>query len=123
MAGNTKLLGFSPDGKVQLERWGGKASVSISADSLDALRRVCSTELPMVSDMTHRLSDVTVGYSGQFGRVSIEMTPALARELASSLGDDDHGLSEDLREMVPLLYKAAKDHEEYISAHDEPGLS
>jgi hypothetical protein len=132
MAGNTKLVGFSPrpegvGGVVNLERWGGKVTAEISEGSLESLREAC-TKLP--SGPPPGSGDgrgyFNVWYNKSVGRICTDMQPASAVALASLLKDCielDVPLNHDvLREWSHSLEAAAKAHEEYCDSEGEPGV-
>jgi len=125
MAGNTKFMGFTPDGKVQLERWGGKSTVAVSPESLSALRVACYSELPKGPQQRRRddLDDFHVGYDEQVGRVRVDMDPATAAYLADRLEffrDDE--VVEKIAPWANDLRVAVQAHHDYHNTDGEPGI-
>ena len=131
MAGNTKLRGFTPDGKVQLERWGSSIIVEVSKDSLTHLRDACFTQLPKKPPkQTKLIGDMDTKYDSNCGRVNVSMTPHIASLLSEFLSDmlkelDEPSISltviTTLSELNESLLQAVEKHKEYISI-DEPGV-
>jgi len=123
MAGNTKLMGFAPNGKIQLERWGKSVEVKISNNSMKLIRDICTSELPThPPDPPGGLSDANAGYNSAMGRVFIELTPRLAEEVASILDDMRTIIQNDATLELPgQIRRAVVAHKEFVN-RDEPGL-
>jgi len=132
MAGNTKLMGFTPEGKVQLERWGCKAVVSVSPDSLSALRRACYTELPKKPTQRRRddISGWDVSYDEQVGRILLDLDVEKATILADLVAyraAHSEELTDDLAEMLSCwasnLMSSVQAHHDYLNKDGEPGVA
>lgn len=130
MAGNTKLMGFTPDGKVQLERWGTKITIFVSPDSLDSIRRACYTELPKKPSQKERdgFDECSIHYDEYVGRVhmvlDIESAAGLADALdrgCSPLGSDD--VHEKVSNWASRLRSSVKTHHDYHNTEGEPGVA
>lgn len=132
MAGNTKLVGFSPrpegvGGVINLERWGEKAEVVISEESLHSVRRACQC-LPSRPPQENK--NEPDGFNAQYdksvGRVRVDMDPRAAEYLAQVLGGDiEEGLllrEDDVRSWIHSLRAAVEAHDNYHSAEGEPGV-
>jgi len=125
MAGNTKFMGFTPDGKVQLERWKGKAIVDVSPESLSALRTACYQELPKQPDQRRRddLDEFNAHYDDNVGRVVVDMDPEAAKYLASQLAFfRDSEVVERVEPWVHSLNEAVQAHHDYHNKEGEPGV-
>ena len=141
MAGNTKLIGFGSNGVVELERWGGKAKVVVSKESLETLRAACYQQLPKAPKQNGEGSqdDFNVAYDSSVGRVRLDLDTVTAGELAAFLQFGleefqgcDSGTGESLggvkklNERVPSWIRDLKEtvqaHEDYLNTEDEPGV-
>lgn len=124
MAGNTKLMGFTPEGKVQLERWGGTATVMVSPESVAALRNACYSELPKKPGGKSDLDVCHVSYDEHVGRVHVELdidsAALLADCLESSSGFEKY---EELESWSGRLKKAIQAHYDYHNREGEPGVT
>lgn len=129
MAGNTKLIGFSPDNVVTLERWGKRACVHLPAQAVDDLRGACR-RLPS-SPGVPESKDIHVQYSERTGQVLVEMSPYEARQLSMLLAHfrdmaelpNWSSVLENLVTSFPQqLTGAARDHDLYVNTNDEPGI-
>ncbi len=119
MAGNTKLIGFTPSGDVQLERWGEVATVVVSQDSLRSLREACFDDLPKRPPRREEhLSGVAVSYSKQLGIINMEMAPDQATELMGILTTCE---VKPFPTVVARLEKCVKEHLDYTDI-GEPGV-
>jgi hypothetical protein len=116
MAGNTKFIGFSPDGMVQLERWGGKAMIEISKESLNALRAACYNGLPKNPPAQLHSTGTHVEYDEERGRVEILLDPEKALQLANAIEGWDLNLASDLK----FAYEA---HLNFHDTSKEPGVN
>jgi len=134
MAGNTKLIGFGAripgkPGVLHLMRWNGKASVTISEESLEKIRDACYNELPQKPQQGARddLDNFNVQYNESVGRVFVDMDPDTALELANIIGEwidrapNSKGAEEQSGSWVHSLGEAVQAHRDY---HDrnEPGV-
>lgn len=131
MAGNTKLLGFSPrsgdvGGVVNLERWGEQKSVEISQGSVVAIRTACA-ELPSKPPEQQNGNDsFKVRYDESVGRVLVDMDPRAAKylenllEAAKAQGADCSGTC--IPSWMHHLRVAAKAHEDFHNIEGEPGV-
>jgi len=122
MSGNTKFLGFTNDGKILLERWGGKEAVEVSKESLKVLRAACFEALPKKPEQK-KDSDVgfSVNYNERVGLITMNMSPAAARELACFLTLAVSGKGALSEAWVRPIMDAVDAHEKYVSP-DEPGV-
>ena len=128
MAGNTKLMGFTPDGKVQLERWGVKVPIFVSPDSLDSIRRACYTLLPKKPSQRGRDDlECSIYYDEHVGRVHLVMDVESAAGLAECL--ERYAQCFPLGEMYekalswsPRLKSAVEAHHDYHNTNREPGV-
>lgn len=122
MAGNTKLIGFSNDGELVLERWGKRAKVSVSEPSLTAVRHACSNALPSKPNVPFRTCSSAVGYDSTYGRVSVELSPEFAKKLCDYI-DKGPGWKEELKldDMAEGIKEALEEHRNYTNT-DEPGV-
>lgn len=132
MAGNTKLLGFSAvkEGALTLERWGGKAEVVVSPESLAALRKTCFEDLPRAPATQSHWPDYKTAYEGDMGRTALSLNMVTTKILVEALGRYiDHrqgvdsegktGLMENLRED---LKRCVEEHKAYLDTDNEPGV-
>lgn len=142
MAGNTKLVGFSPrpdgivgiGGVIVLERWGDKKSVGVSASSLSALRKACSLlpeQPPRGRD--NDTDSFRVRYDESVGRIHLDLgTDAahfLAQLIEGRLAEDPGELEvlnnrseEKVRSWIHSLKASVQAHEDYHSVEGEPGV-
>ena len=129
MARNTKFLGFSGDNNITLERWGGKATIALSKESIGALRAACYSELPK-EPQRRRIgldnSYPSTHYNDELDHIAVAMPPKYVEELLSILeplareelarGGNKLGFwLSDLSEALDL-------RKEYLNTEDEPGL-
>lgn len=117
MAGNTKLMGFSPDGLLVFQRWGMKSAITVSKESLEAIRHACIHVLPAECPQKEwTLGDITVNYREDYGRIVIEMSPDAADELAELLHSlkPDGVLEGDLFRLPEAIDEQRQVHEDYI---------
>jgi len=140
MAGNTKLVGFSPrpegivgiGGVVVLERWGERRSVGVSASSLGAIRKACS-QLPTQPPKGRSDDSFDVSYDESVGRIHLDLDAATAYFLAELLEGrlvEDPGEVEELndraeervRSWIHSLKASVQAHEDYHSVEGEPGV-
>ena len=116
MAGNTKLVGFSPKGEIVLERWGVKTKLQVSPESMGSIRHACIHKLPAECPQAEwDLGDVTVNYREDFGRIVIEMSPETADDFSEFLYSyrQQAGLKGGLFHLTEALDKARAEHEAY----------
>ena len=134
MAGNTKLLGFSPrtgdvGGIVNLERWGKKVAVEISHGSVVAIRAGCA-ELPdKPPEQQNGGNDFKASYDESVGRVLVDMDPMVASYVVAALKDgaDGYGprFGPDASRTWPwihLVEAAIEAHKKYHNVEGEPGV-
>lgn len=124
MAGNTKLKGFTPEGKVQLERWGSKTLVVVSGGSLEALRKACYEDLPKKPDQGNDACIDHIYYDEHLGSVRM----VLGIESASYLADCLESVApfegyENMGGWSTRLRKAVQDHYDYHNRDGEPGVT
>lgn len=116
MAGNTKLIGFTPGGDIVLERWGERARATVGPEGLEAIRHACIHVLPAECPQAEwDLGDVTVNYREDFGRIVIEMSPETADDFSEFLYSyrQQAGLEGGLFHLTEALDKARAEHEAY----------
>ena len=127
MAGNTKLMGFSPDGVVQLQRWGGTVTTKMSPSSVGKLEQACR-DLPTKPKQVSPLP-AQVTYSEEFGYFEAQFGREEAEKLAKLLRFAIHKgqilgksyVSAGIR-WVDELVEAMEDMDVYLNTQDEPGV-
>ena len=116
MAGNTKLMGFTPQGEIELERWGDRTKVYISEKSLYAIRKACYAVLPKKPKepvTPANLKEIHVEYDETTGRIKANFSIGAAERLVDYT-ECDEGLATLLREAVVT-------HRMYLEHKSEPG--
>jgi hypothetical protein len=127
MAGNTKLIGFDvKSSKIKLRRWGEDVMVKVSPESVEAIRKVCTYDLPRKPLPHHTgLFELQVQYDESFGQAVVRMNPAVLERLIGYLRSTPEKEAEFLNhhfvELVGGLDQALEDHRNYTDV-DEPGL-
>lgn len=116
MAGNTKLMGFAPDGTLTLARWGEQVSCKISLVSIGKIRKLCYEALPMSPPRKSFLhaSDFVVEYQEDTGRVRVDMSIGRAEELVD--------IGELMTSESVTLRGAVEDHHKFHETENEPGV-
>ena len=132
MAGNTKLVGFSPrpegvGGVINLERLGEKVVVEVSEESLGSIRDACMNLPSRPPQVNSDGSDgFKIHYDESMGRILVDMDPGAAKYLAQVLGGDieegDLLRETDVRSWVHHLRSTVKAHEDYHNVEGEPGV-
>lgn len=126
MAGNTKLVGFIEGNKVQLQRWGGKVTVPLDAESHAALRRACYDELPKNPKQWNAglRNDFEAKYNEDYGRVGVDLSVETAAYLADMLEilvKDNLDAVEKVKPWAASLREAIQAHKDFHDK-DEPGV-
>lgn len=129
MAGNTKLVGFLSDNRIQLERWGTSATIQLDDESVQAIRRACFEQLPQrpTQSSSDHLDDFGVRYDSGVGRIQLELSTDAASLLADLLDvvmNKTQAGEEERRTVQPYvdaIRKAVQAHKDF---HDrcEPGV-
>lgn len=131
MAGNTKFLGFgkTPHGEdtgvIFLERWGGRASVKVSEESVAELRRACIEILPKVPPPPTYHPEFNASYDGSGNDfIAIAVSTKGAETLLDILdrGRSAENNSEFSASAFRILRNAITDRKKYLSKVDEPGI-
>lgn len=141
MAGNTKFMGFgvseegSSTGLVHLERWGGKTSVPVSADSLNSLRKACYQDLPKAPPKEGKgvWTDFNAAFddTGLSDGIDVKLSAtgaALLREVldAATIYAGSSSLSETelsfVKDSLSILDKAISERDRCFNSLDEPGV-
>lgn len=131
MAGNTKLIGFTPDGKVQLERWGIKVVVKVSERSLMFMRNACYQQLPSKPQQRKRddLDDFNVQYDTDVGRIRLDLDVQTAEALAKRLESSQAKFfvfrragAKRVGAWIHSLKDAVQAHLDFHNASGEPGI-
>ena len=136
MAGNTKLLGFAPDGTVLLQRWGKKASVKLPAESIQILRDACYNDLPKKpAGQFIPITEFRAQYDERTGTIEIEVSAGAASKVAKALGiisfAHQHSVgdqkqnpesAEELKGWSARLEDLVAEHKRYLDTKDEPGV-
>jgi len=128
MAGNTKLVGFLDNHRIQLERWGVKVAVSLDTGSAEAIRTACFYELPKKPNQrpsTH-LESFVCAYDQDRGRVGLNLDPETASYLADLLEvlvKNDVNAMDKVRPWIEKLRGSVQAHTDYHSGKDEPGAA
>jgi hypothetical protein len=127
MAGSTKLMGFSPrpvgvGGVLNLERWGEKETVEISADSLGRIRDACQ-RLPARPPQESKNGSGSFNVQCDEGRIRVDMAPANAEALASVLAEsaDPSNAEHETWAWIHSLRAAIQDYRDSIER--EPGVN
>lgn len=119
MAGNTKLTGFLPDNGIQIERWGKKAQIILSEESIQSLRSGCY-ELPTRPPQQNSWTSFQVKYDEMLGRVMVGMSPASAEMLADLL-ESLSAEKPEVRCWITDLREGVQAHIDYHNMN-EPGV-
>lgn len=128
MSGNTKLVGFLNDNRVQLERWGVRAVVQLDPQSVDLLRAACFNDLPghPIQKRTENLAAFRSVYDAATGRIHIYLSVNVAKclgDLLVNLAKEGTHTSPEISVWAENLLKAVQDYKDTLSRKDEPGVS
>lgn len=132
MAGNTKLIGFVPGGKVRLERWGVYENVEIGDEAVEALREVCKEKLPSEPPVQHpeKLGVgflVTYDYNLGCIRLALYVDEAARLNDCIACAAGDHSAADKVdveelmrwRDKIEAALQAYRDHRD----RKEPGIA
>jgi hypothetical protein len=123
MAGNTKLLGLSPDNSINLSRWGKEVKVRITKESMLNIRNALAGLPSKPPEQSNDSNSFKVHYDESVGRVLVDMDPATAMALVDKLEFfRDEEVVEELGPWVHSLRAATKAHEDYHNVQGEPGV-
>lgn len=131
MAGNTKFMGFSPDGMVKLTRWGGEAMIEISKESVASLRIACFDGLPKKPPLHTVVSKpLRINYDETTGAVVMVLDPFDAEKIMSVLVGADAEGEQIYKTATIEVAKAASEkikdavqaHHDFINTDGEPGV-
>jgi hypothetical protein len=118
MAGNTKLIGFGPGSTIELQRWGEKVQVKLELESIKALRAACYDQLPKKPpERLGSMEDFDVFYDESVGRVTLSLSPDMAKKISDVMAPLDILMSAVAKELA-VAHQA---HLDYINV-DEPGV-
>lgn len=123
MAGNTKLLGFSPNGALTLQRWGKVAIVEVGEEAVEKVMRACRDDLPSAPPEQEPVEDFLAGFDHQVGcvRVAMDMKTASAVADAMFCSTNPPFDTPELREWQRRLEVALSDWRRYQDKR-EPGI-
>jgi hypothetical protein len=125
MAGNTKLVGFLNDNRVQLERWGVRTIVPLDGSSVESLRAACINDLPRRPvQPSAENNDFRAAYDSALGRISIVLSvdaAAYLSDLLDVLVKDNVQAMTKVRPWVEALHAAVQAHKDFHTYEDEPG--
>lgn len=125
MAGNTKLLGFTPNGKLTLSRWGKDVIIDVSPGSLSAIREACTSKLPIKPRDQLRTLSFNAEYDESIGSVELRLSPDVAAKFVDIMrawrdeGRDGAGKAGAWAEEIKNCCQA---HTDYHSTEGEPGV-
>ena len=129
MAGNTKLLGLSPDNSINLSRWGKEVKVEITKESMLNIRNALADLPSKPPEQNNDGNDFKARYDESVGRVLVDMDPTVALYVAEALKDgaDGYGprFGPDASRTWPwihLVEAAAQAHKDFHSTEGEPGV-
>lgn len=127
MAGNTKLIGFLPNNRIQLERWGTTVGVALSVDSIDALRLALQRDLPQKPHQGRagHLDEFASRYDEGVGRASLSLSIDTAAYLADLLDVMVKGnvqAMDKVRPWIEGLHAIVQAHADFHNTN-EPGVA
>jgi hypothetical protein len=129
MAGNTKLVGLSPDNSINLSRWGKEVKVGITKESMFNLRNALADLPDKPPEQQNGGNDFKASYDESVGRVLVDMDPMVAHYVVAALKDgaDGYGprFGPDASRTWPwihLVEAAIEAHKKYHSTEGEPGV-
>ena len=135
MKGNTKLIGFGiqprKDGSglsdeiIWLGRWGKKVSIVLAREAVDAIRKVCTNELPIRPPEALKAINYAE-YDMSTRAVRVVLNPLAAKQIAELLRAGSAEVKEEnaqlAEKMADELEAAYQEDSDYLKVDGEPGV-